>query len=233
MAIYRLFLVGVFALPLWAEGAGVLDSVRAPADFALTADPNAAHWRGVEPAVAATDPWGKPMPGARTEIRSRWTDASLYFLFSANYEAMHLTPKPTPEKETWGIWDYDVVEVFIGHDFQDINRYKEIEVTPQGEFVDIAVQYVPGKGPQLNWLWDSGMQYKVRVDQERKMWFCEMRFPWSALDPRTPAAGHELRLNLYRIEGAPPHRKYIVWRPVHNPSYHTPAAFGRLRLTER
>jgi hypothetical protein len=57
-----------------------------------------------------------------------------------------------------------------------------------------------------------------------------MRIPWTAIDPRPPAAGNELRLNLYRVEGAPPARKFIAWRPVNSDSFHTPEAFGTLRL---
>jgi hypothetical protein len=60
-----------------------------------------------------------------------------------------------------------------------------------------------------------------------------MQIPWKAIDPRTIAAGNELRLNLYRIEGGPVKRKFIAWQPVQSESYHTPEKFGRLRLVSR
>ena len=51
---------------------GVLVSHRARADFDLTADPGATAWKTVEGVFADKDRFGKPVPGHRTEIRSRW-----------------------------------------------------------------------------------------------------------------------------------------------------------------
>jgi hypothetical protein len=53
-----------------------------------------------------------------------------------------------------------------------------------------------------------------------------------ALGGRAPAPGVELRANFYRIQGKPPNRRYVNWRPVMAETYHTPEAFGRLRLQE-
>ncbi len=222
-----LMLAGMLA----AQSPGVMKSYRIETDFAPSADPEASQWK-VQGVVASNDPWGKPQPEARTEIRSRWTRENLYFLFTSRYETLHLTPRPTPEKETWGIWEFDVVEVFIGHDLKNINLYKEFEVTPQGEFVDLDVDKNK-PGLTIDWLWDSRMKYKTRIDRERRIWYCEMQIPWKGIDPRTAEAGNELRMNLYRIEGAPPSRKYITWQKIDVPSYHTPEKFGRLRLVDR
>ena len=57
-----------------------------------------------------------------------------------------------------------------------------------------------------------------------------MKIPWASIAPAKPVDGQEFRLNLYRIEGGPEPRKYITWQAVQSPSFHTPAAFGRLRL---
>jgi hypothetical protein len=202
---------------------------RAAADFALTANPEAAEWKNVQGVVAAADRYGKPLPEARTDIRSRWTDQYLYFLFVSKFETRHPRPNPTSAKEAWGLWDYDVVEVFIGDDLNNINTYKEFEISPDGEFIDLDVNR-DRKGKEVDWLWNSGVEYKTKIDDDRKVWVCEMRIPWKSIDRRKPVADNQLRLNLYRIEGAPPNRKYIAWRPVGNPSFHTPEKFGRLRL---
>jgi len=53
-----------------------------------------------------------------------------------------------------------------------------------------------------------------------------------ALDTRAAKSGLEMRINLYRCQGKPPDRKLINWRPVNNDSFHTPEAFGRLRLQD-
>ena len=60
-----------------------------------------------------------------------------------------------------------------------------------------------------------------------------MRIPWKAIDSAPPSPGHELRVNLYRIEGAPPNRIFLAWRPVDSDSFHTPEKFGLLRLVEK
>lgn len=214
-----------------ADDPAVMRTYRATADFALSADPESSTWRGVAGVLAATDPYGRPLPNARTEVRSRWTPDNLYFLFISHYESLYGRPNPTPEKEAWGLWDYDVVEAFIGNDLQNINLYKEFEVSPDGEFVDLDVDR-GRKGKEVDWLWNSGLKYKTRIDRDHKIWICEMQIPWRSIATRTPKTGAELRLNLYRIEGGPPNRKYIVWRPIDNPSYHTPEKFGRLRLVD-
>lgn len=212
-------------------GDGVMLSRYSAAEIPLAADPDAPAWRDAPAVVTSSGRYGEPVPGARTEIRSRWTGRNLYFLFLSQYESMHLRPQADPERETWGLWDFDVVEVFIGHDFEHINRYKEFEVSPQNDWVDLDVDRDrPGK--TVDWKWDSGMKSATRIDEARRIWYCLMRIPWAAIDPRPPAPGHELRLNLYRIEGAEPNRKFICWRPVNSPSYHTPEAFGILRLVQ-
>ncbi|MEZ5399488.1 MAG: carbohydrate-binding family 9-like protein [Bryobacteraceae bacterium] len=224
----RLTILALASSAALAEQA-VMPSFRASEDFDLTANPLSANWRGVPGVETSNDRYGKPVAGARTEIRSRWTGANLYFLFVSDFERMNLRSKPERITETFGIWENDVVEVFIGHDLERINRYKEFEVTPQEEWVDLDVDK-DRQGRPTDWLWNSGMSARSFVDQERKRWYCEIRIPWTAIDPREIKAGNELRLNLYRIEGNNPDRKYIAWRPVGNPSYHTPKAFGRLRL---
>lgn len=213
-----------------AAQTGVLASRSIASDFDLTADPERPQWKGAAAVVAAQDRYGKPQPEARTEIRSRWTKTHLYFLFTSKYETLHLKPDPSTTKETWGLWDWDVVEVFIGDDFENINRYKEFEVSPRGEWVDLDILKGAKPDAQAGWKWNSNFEFKARIDEKSKVWHCEMRIPWSGIDRRPAKAGNELRLNLYRIEGAPPNRKYIAWQAVNSPSFHTPEAFGRLRL---
>jgi hypothetical protein len=222
----------IFVATLAAQdSSGVMLSHKIKSDFDLTADPNSAAWKGVTGVVAGTDPYGKPLPEARTDIRSRWTSKNLYVLFVSPYQSLYPRPNPTPAKEAWGLWEFDVVEVFIGHDFKNINLYKEFEISPDGEFIDLDVDHAK-KEKAVDWLWNSGLHYKTKIDREHKVWICEMQIPWSSIDTRKPAVGNELRMNLYRIEGGPKDRKYIVWQPIGNPSFHTPEKFGRLRLSK-
>lgn len=217
------------ALTLHADGPGRLESKYTGSDFELTADPNAAQWKGVKPIYAYTDRYGKPVPGHRTELRSRWTKDFLYILYVCPYEKLYLKPSPTTTEETNKLWDWDVAEAFIGSDFQNINRYKEFQVSPQGEWVDLDIDRVTPVSQA--WKWNSGFQVKARIDEKKKIWYGEMKIPMKSIDSRAAAAGNELRCNLYRIQGPfEPQRKHVAWNPVNAESYHTPEAFGRLVL---
>jgi hypothetical protein len=178
---------------------------------------------------------GNSVPDLRTEIRSRWTASNLYFLFICRYARLHLNPNPSTSAETNGLWRWDVVEAFIGSDFKNIGRYKEFEVSPQGEWVDLDVD-VPNRKPVEGWRWDSGFRVKARIDAANKVWYGEMCIPFDKIDKRRPHPGLEMRLNLFRIQGQlkhpddPTSRTYIAWRPTHTNNSHVPEAFGRLRL---
>jgi hypothetical protein len=169
------------------------------------------------------------VPHHRTEIRSRWTDKNVYFLFIAPYEDLYVKPDPTTTAETDKLWDWDVAEAFIGTDFQDIKKYKEFQVSPQAEWVDLAIDR--GKTPPSHDVsWNSGYEVKARVDRDKHVWYGEMRIPLEAIDVKAPKNGVETRINLYRCQGPPADRKYINWQTVNNETFHTPEAFGRLRL---
>jgi hypothetical protein len=219
------------AAPAGADAANVMVSRRAASDFALTADPGAAQWKGVPAVIVEKDRFGKVVPGHRTEVRSRWTDKNLYLLFVSPYEELHLKPNPSTDDDTNKLWDWDVAEAFLGTDFKDIKKYKEFQVSPQGEWVDLAIDRGT-KPPTHDTEWDSGYEVKAKVDRDKKVWYGEMRIPLASLDVREPRAGLEMRANLYRGQGPEEGRKYINWQPVNNETFHTPEAFGRLRLED-
>ena len=220
-----------FAAPAGAGEANVIVSRRAPADFALTADPGSAAWEGTEGVFADRDRSGAVVPGHRTEIRSRWTPKNLYLLFISPYEELHLKPNPSTSADTDKLWEWDVAEAFIGTDFQDIRRYKEFQVSPQGEWVDLAIDRGT-QPPTHDTSWNSGYEVEARVDRDARVWYGEMRIPMAAIDTRAPRAGLEMRINLYRVQGPPPNRRHVNWQPVKAESFHTPEAFGRLRLQD-
>jgi hypothetical protein len=227
----KLLLLLLAALPLTADGPGMLPSQYAKSDFALTADPSSREWKGAGVVFAENGPKGDPAAGHRTEIRSRWTDRNLYFLFICPYETLYLKPNPTTTRDTDKLWDWDVAEVFVGTDFQNIKRYKEFEVSPQGEWVDLDIDLTRAQ-PVSGISWNSGFASKARIDRNKKVWYAEMRIPIDQIDDRRPEPGLEMRVNLYRIEGAPPNRIYIAWQPTGKATYHVPEAFGRLKLVK-
>jgi hypothetical protein len=224
-----IFLLCACLPALAAADAGVIASHRIKADFDLTADPGAKAWKGVRGVIASKGATGEDLSAHRTEIRSRWTDGNLYFLFICTYEKLNLKPDPVTNAETNKLWQWDVAEVFIGSDFQHIRRYKEFEVSPQGEWVDLDIDkdFVQTDGGIK---WDSGFTNKTRVDAKKKIWYAEMKIPFAAIDKRKPAAGVEYRINLYRCEGTEPKRILIAWQPTGARSFHVPEKFGKMKL---
>lgn len=223
-------LVLLAAFGLQADGPGRIESRRVAQDPAVTADPAAAHWKTATPVIATNDRYGKPVTGHRTEIRSLWNGKHLYFLFTCPYQELFLKPGPVTRDETNKLWEWDVAEVFIGADFDNINRYREFQVSPQGEWVDLDIHRGNKDFAATGWKWNSGIQVKARIDKARKIWYGEMKIPIASISEAPPKPGTEMRINLYRIQGPMPGRVHIAWQPVNNDSYHTPEAFGRIVL---
>ena len=170
---------------------------------------------------------GEPIAGPPTEIRSRWTNANLYLLYINPYDELNLKPDPTPSVETPRLWNWDVAEAFIGSGVDRITRYKEFQVSPQSEWVDLDIDREDPQG-QAGMKWNSGYTVKGRVDARARIWYGAMRIPFAAIDTRPPQKGRELRIGLYRIAGVDPSRRFYAWRPTGQTSFHVPQAFGTL-----
>src|SRR3954452_18140971 len=123
----------------FSQSPDVMRSSRAAQDAAPDPNPDASFWRSAPAVYAAGDTNGRALPKLKTEIRSRWTKDNLYLLFICPYEELYLKPEPNTVAETHKLWDWDVAEAFIGSDFANIRRYKEFEVSPQGEWVDLDI----------------------------------------------------------------------------------------------
>jgi hypothetical protein len=202
---------------------------HATTDASADLDPSSTFWKNAPVTVIERDNFGKPVANHRSEVRSRWTDKYLYFLFTSPYVTLSLKPNPVTNAETNQLWDWDVAEVFIGSDFHKITRYKEFEVSPQGEWVDLDISR-DKSDPAPGIKWDSGFQSAARIDAPTKTWYAFMRIPWSAIDSRPAAPGNRLRINLYRIQGPPPDRIQLCWRPTGKQTFHVPESFGILEL---
>src|SRR4051794_10053183 len=64
-------------------------SAHAPHDAALDLSPQSRFWRDASPIFFEGDNYGRPVKRLRTEVRSRWTDSSLYLLFICPYEDLN------------------------------------------------------------------------------------------------------------------------------------------------
>lgn len=221
-------LVFLFQVAAFAEGS-VFKSTYASHDVALTTDPTSAFWKDAGNTHATKGRNGEDIGSYRTEIRSRWTKDNLYFLFSCPYETLYLKPEPTTSKETYQLWDWDVAEVFLGTDFKNIRRYKEFEISPQGEWVDLDIDLIKPHHED-GWTWNSGFEVAARIDSKARVWYGAMRIPLSALGITSPHDGETFRINLFRSQGPPANRVQVAWRPTMQETFHVPERFGILRL---
>ena len=121
--------------------------------------------------------------------------------------------------------------MFIGSDFQNIRRYKEFEISPHGEWIDLDIN-LDSPRHEDGWTWNSGFQAAARIDANARIWYGFMRIPYAKLDTRPASLGNTLRVNFFRSQGAQSDRKAIVWQPPHRTTFHTPEVFGNLRLVD-
>jgi hypothetical protein len=212
-----------------ADPADVFESAYIEQDFALAADPDRPEWATAPRILAGKRYDGQPVDGPPMEVRSRWTPNNLYLLYICPYTALNLKPDPTPDVETPRLWTWDVAEAFIGSDFDRIGFYKEFQVSPQSEWVDLAIDRDNPKS-QGGMAWNSGYSVKGRVDPAARIWYGEMRIPFAAIDARAPVKGRELRIGIFRLSGPSDARVPYIWRPSGQPNFHVPSAFGVLRL---
>jgi hypothetical protein len=209
----------------------IIESVHATQDVGLSLDPSSNFWSVSAPVFMEKDSFGKMVPGFRTEVRTRWTKNNLYFLFVCPYQELHLKPAPNTQKETNELWNWDVAEVFVGSDFTNIKRYKEFEVSPHGEWVDLDID-LSKPHHEDGWIWNSGFEVKARIDEATHTWFGAMRIPLTAIDGRLPVPGNTMRINLFRSQGPPADQRAITWQPPMKASFHVPERFGLIRLVD-
>jgi Carbohydrate family 9 binding domain-like len=227
-----IFFVALMLSSVFPADNKVATTTEAKEDVALDTNPASTFWSETVPIYADRDKYDQVLPGYRTEIRSRWTAQNLYFLFSCPYERLFLRPDPRTTAETNKLWNWDVAEAFIGSDFKNIQHYREFELSPQGEWLDLDID-LSKPHHEEGWKWSSGFQVAARIDDQAKIWYGAMKIPWTALDETPPSPGKTLRVNFFRSQGPRSNRKEIAWQPTMSDTFHVPEQFGLLRLVAR
>lgn len=208
------------------------DSIEAPfwkGPTALDARADKPMWRHSRPVVFQHDWRGDPLVGNQTTVRALWTADELWLLFGCGYEALTISPQPQTSRETDRLWAIsDVAEAFIAPNPGDILRYKEFQVSPAGEWVDLHIDRETKKHDVK---WDSGFRTAARIDAGNQTWWGEMAIPLKAFAVQPPTPGTRWRLNFFRWEHGPP-RRAIAWQPTHTPepNFHLPQVFGWLEF---
>jgi hypothetical protein len=197
----------------------------------LNTDPNSALW------AKAASTWIRKdcaheidYPNLKTEVRAFWTDSDLYLLFICPYTELNLWLPADNSKDRLKLWDRDVVEFFLGDNWSDIKRYREFEIAPTGDWVDLDIDL---NGDKSTATWNSGFQHQGRIDEKTHIWYAAARVPLSSVSDKKVTPGTKWRSNLYRIDGLGPDsgRRFMCWQQTcagkRDPN-HVPEHFGTL-----
>ena len=78
-------------------------------------------------------------PDLASKVQGFWTDTDLYLLFTCPYRKLNIFVPPQNDRPRNKLWDRDVVEFFLGSDWNEIRRYREFEIAPTGDWIDLAI----------------------------------------------------------------------------------------------
>jgi hypothetical protein len=188
-------------------------------------------WRQSRSAVMVRDcSRSLDYPDLRTEIRGFWTETDLYFLFICPYRSLNIFLPTRPDAPRRGLWDRDVVEMFLGDDWVNIRHYREFEIAPTGDWIDLAIDLDRSENDHS---WRSGWTPIARIDEANKIWYAACRIPLRSVSEKTVEPGTRWRANLYRIDGdgPDPQRRFMCWQPTcvtNRDPNHVPEHFGTL-----
>jgi alpha-galactosidase len=201
-------------------------AVRLSHEISLNARHPAAEWQATEAVSFCADWQGKnPDRSRQTSVGVLWTQEILYLRFECRYRKLFVFEDSEANGRRDQLWDRDVAEVFLQPDPSRRHYYRELEVSPNGMWVDLDI--FPEGRRDLG----SGLQRSVWLDREHHLWAAELAIPMQSLTSKfDPAA--EWRVNFFRVEGAREPRFYSAWRATNTaqPNFHVPEAFGRLRF---
>jgi hypothetical protein len=150
--------------------------------------------------------------------------------FACPYRSLNRFPPAADGADRDKLWDRDVVEVFLGDDWKNIRHYREYEIAPTGERVDLAINLDGGGEGRA---WNSGWDTRARIDEAAKVWYAAARIPLASVSSSKVVPGTRWRMNLYRIDGdgPDPQRRFLCWQQTcagNRDPNHVPEAFGTL-----
>src|SRR5262249_10893103 len=85
-----------------------------------------------------------------TEVRLLWTRATLFLRFRCRYRNLTTFPDSDPDGRRYQLWDRDVAEVFLQPDPADPHRYWELEISPDGKWIDLDINLEKPPGNKEN-----------------------------------------------------------------------------------
>jgi len=195
-------------------------------DVSANGFPIAADWQRPQAIRFSHDWQGKnASPQRETEVRLLWSEFELYVRFRCAYQSIDVYPDYDLNGRRDYLWERDVAEVFLQTDRFGEKYYKEFEVSPNAQWLDLDIT------PQGLKHITSGMRIAVRSYPHLHQWTAILAIPTAALTQNFDPA-QSWRVNFFRCEGLDPDRFYSSWQPTETeqPNFHVPEKFGWLRF---
>jgi len=184
------------------------------------------NWQHAQPVRFSHDWRGRNEdPLRETEVRLLWNETTVFIRFRCQYRTLTVFPDAEANGRRNQLWDCDVAEVFFQPDHFGEQYYKEFEVSPNGQWLDLEIT------PQGLRHITSGINVQVQPDKGAKVWTADLAIPLASItasfDP-----DRAWRVNFFRCEGGDPERFYSAWQPTETeePNFHVPQKFGILRF---
>ena len=151
-------------------------------------------------------------------MRLRLTASALRVAVSAPF---HDDPPPPGEPgSTEGLWEYEVVELFVaGPADDDAVPYTEIELSPWGHHLVLQLHGIRNRVA-------TGLPIAFRTQRRGNLWLGVARIDMALL-PQQP-----WRINAFAIHGVGDDRRYLAATPLpgERPDFHQPARFLALAI---
>ncbi|MDR3232295.1 MAG: carbohydrate-binding family 9-like protein [Planctomycetaceae bacterium] len=168
---------------------------------------------------------GETISPFSTAVRVFWTDKILCIVYAAPYTRLTVFEPAIFEGKRIGLWNRDVVEVFICPDSEKRTQYMEFQAAPTGESLDLKLDL-----PNRDFLWDSHFKTAVHLDFKAAIWTTEMRIPLSVFGSKKIVSGERWRINFYRHVTAS--NVFLGWIPTMSSTAHIPEQFGILEFVQ-
>ncbi|HEX6204124.1 MAG TPA: hypothetical protein VF100_14075 [Thermoanaerobaculia bacterium] len=157
-------------------------------------------------------------PRDRAELHLRRDGDHLRIAVDARFHGD--PPPPGPPGPTPGLWEHEVVELFVaGPGSDDVVEYLEVELSPHGHHLVLRLRGV--RRPVA-----EGLPLDFRAVIEGGRWRGEARVPRSWLPPPPHRAA------AFAIHGSGAARRYLasVALPGERPDFHQPGRFPPVEL---
>lgn len=150
--------------------------------------------------------------------------------FEVRAPALHFNPEIPMQGSQWGLWDWDVVEVFISVDGQRScppGRYFEFQVSPLNQSFELEIQE-----PRVRFdrEFRCGWSHRSRTTEsgQGQAWNARLSLPLRELGWSGDIA--TIRGGAFAILGAAGARRYwsLFLKPQAKPDFHLPSEFQAL-----